>query len=358
MAEFHCPTKLYTGPGALRHLADYQAKRVLVVTDRFFSESGKAAEIGGLVPGADVRIFDKVVPDPPAALAAEGAAICEAWKPELLIALGGGSPMDCAKGIRAAYGEELAFVAVPTTSGSGSEVTSFSILTHDGVKHPLVDPGLQPDAAILDDSLLMALPRGLIADTGMDLLAHCMEALVATGRSGFTDALALHGIRTVLDLLPQSWQGVKSARLPLHEAASMAGIAFNNAGLGVCHGLAHAIGGVFHVPHGRLCAILLPPVMAFNASVAVKQYAVAARQCGLQSTTDRIAFRNLSQSVCHLRRSLRLPETLPEAGVEQNVWHRERERILEATLEDPCCRTNPVPVTREGVCQILKAVEP
>lgn len=358
MAVFHCPTKLCSGTGALKQLTEYRAQRVLIVTDSFFSGNGKAAEIGNMVKGAEVRIFDRVIPDPPAALAAEGAALCEEWKPQLLIALGGGSPMDCAKGIRAAYSGELIFIAIPTTSGSGSEVTSFSILTHEGVKYPLVSTQVQPDVAILDDSLLCGLPPTLIADTGMDLLAHCLEALVAEGRSGFTDALAIYGMRTALELLPPSYQGETKVRLALHEAASMAGMAFTHAGLGVCHALAHAIGGVLHLPHGRICAMLLPSVLAYNASMSMHRYAEAARQCGLQGATDRIALRNLTGSLVRLRRSLQLPENLSQAGIEKADWQRHLDGILDAALADPCCRTNPVPVTREGLRTILKAVEP
>ena len=170
--EFYCPTKIYTGVCALDALKTYAAQRVLVVTDRYFSQSGKAAQIGHLVPGAQVEIFDEVEPDPSAELAAKGAALCSRFCPELLIALGGGSPMDCAKGIRLAASEPMTFIAIPTTAGSGSEVTSFSILTHGGVKQVVLDPLLRPDAAILDPGLLDAIPRSLLADTGMDLVAH------------------------------------------------------------------------------------------------------------------------------------------------------------------------------------------
>ena len=358
MQIFHCPTKLYMGPGALDALGGFPAKRVLVVTDSFFSKNGTALEVGRRVPGAEVRIFDHVVPDPPASLAAEGAALCAQFRPQLLIALGGGSPMDCAKAIRLAAGEPMTFVAVPTTSGSGSEMTSFSILTHDGVKHPLVDPSLRPDAAILDDSLLTGLPPSLIADTGMDLLAHCLEALAATGASGFTDALAFEGARTTLALLPASCQGDRSVRLRLHEAASMAGMAFDNAGLGVCHALAHALGGAFHIPHGRLCAMLLPSVLSYNAPAAQEKYACLARLCGLPAATDRLAVRSLSAAIVRLRKQLHMPETLGQAGVTAAQWAEKQPQVLQAALADSCCQTNPVSVTEAGLRQLCKAVAP
>lgn len=356
MTEFSCSTKLYAGPDALDALKQYRAGRVLVVTDSYFSKSGLAMQVGARVPGAQVRVFDRVTPDPPASLAAEGAAVCREFRPELLIALGGGSPMDCAKAIRLAADLPMTFVAVPTTSGSGSEVTAFSILTHDGVKHPLVDPSLRPDAAILDDSLLEKLPPKLIADTGMDLLAHCMEALAATGRSGFTDALALHAAVTALDKLADSYHGDKTVRSGLHQAACMAGMAFDNAGLGLCHAMAHALGGVFHVPHGRLCAMLLPHVMAFNQPAALAQYALLARRCGLSAPTERMGLRNLSAAIVRLRTNLQMPGTLAQAGIARGAVERAANDIVTAALADGCCSTNPVPVTVQAVEKILKAV--
>lgn len=358
MAAFHCPTKIYTGENALQALRSFPSGRVLVVTDSFFSKSGKAAEIAQMVPGAQVQIFDRVVPDPPAALAAEGAALCRNFRPDVLIALGGGSPMDCAKAIKLAYGEQLTFVAVPTTSGSGSEMTSFSILTHKGVKHPLVDPALRPDAAILDGSLLQQLPSALIADTGMDLLAHCLEALVALNRTGFSDALACYGVKVVFQNLERSFRGDASVRLAIHEAASMAGMAFDNAGLGACHALAHAIGGVFHVPHGRLCAMLLPGVIEYNRAAGLRQYAALAKYCDLPAATDRLAVRNLIFSITRLQRTLLLPQNLTQAGVTKEQWKQNEDAIIQAALLDPCCKTNPVPVTREGLVEIIKAVRP
>ena len=358
MALFHCPTKIYAGEHGLEALRSYSAQRVLVVTDEFFARSGKALEVGRMVPGAQVQVFDQVTPDPPAELAARGAALCRHYHPDLLIALGGGSPMDCAKAIKLAYAEKLTFVAVPTTSGSGSEMTSFSILTHKGIKHPLVDPALRPDAAILDGSLLNGLPSSLIADTGMDLLAHCMEALVALGRSSFSDAMAFYGAKTVLENLACSFRGDASVRLSIHEAASMAGMAFDNAGLGVCHALAHALGGALHVPHGRLCAMLLPGVMAYNATVGLGQYAALARLCGISAPTDRLALRNLITAITGLQRTLLLPQNLRQAGVSKEQWEEKERAVIDAALIDPCCKTNPVHVTEDGLREILKAVIP
>lgn len=352
MTLFHCPVKIYTGPHALDALKACKAQRVLVVTDSYFSQSGKAMEVGRLVPGAEVRVFDRVTPDPTAELAAEGAALCTRYAPDLMIALGGGSPMDCAKAMRMASNQPMTFYAIPTTAGSGSEVTSFSVLTKDGVKHPLVDPSLRPDAAILDDSLLSSLPASLVADTGMDLLAHCMEAAVAVNRNGFTDGFSFYGAMTALSELPNAFGGSQEARGKLLEASTMAGISFDHAGLGLCHALAHVLGGAYHLPHGRLCAMVLPHVMAANERTAVHQYARLAKFCGLSGATDRLSLRSLTAAVIRLRTSLGMPGTLRQAGVEP-------EGILDlipAVLEDGCCKTNPVPVTAAMVEQILRAV--
>jgi len=356
MSVFRCTPKICTGPDALEQLRQIRANRVLLVTDQFFSENGTAVKIAGMVPGAETTIFDKVIPDPSAGLAAEGAALCTAVKPEVLLALGGGSVIDCAKGIRAAYDGELIFVAIPTTSGSGSEMTSYTILTKDGVKYPLVDERLRPDLTILEERLLEGLPPRLIADTGMDLLAHCMEALVGSRRNGFTDALAIYGVQTVFKLLIPSFQGDTSVRMGIHEAASMAGLAFDHAGLGLCHAMAHSMGGLFHIPHGRLCAMLLPHVITCNAAVSLGQYAELARRCGLSGVTDRLALRSLLAELHRLRTALRLPETLSQAGVGKAQLEEHRTAVISAALSDPCCKTNPIPVTEDVVAGILKAV--
>lgn len=358
MAVFQCAPKVISGHGSLKYLQTLTPRRVLVVTDSYFSESGIASKVASLLPDAQTEIFDRVVSDPPATLAAEGAALCRTWEPELLLALGGGSVIDCAKGIKAAVDGSLSFVAIPTTSGSGSEMTSYAILTKDHVKYPLIEESLRPDVTILDGDLLKNLPPSLIADTGMDMLAHCIEALGAVNHSGFTDALAICGIQTVFRSLVKSFRGDASVRQSLHEASSMAGLAFEHAGLGLCHGLAHSLGGMFPVPHGRLCAILLPAVMRFNGPAVQDRYALAAASCGLSAATERLAVRNLLAEICRLRRELRLPETLLQAGIEKEMWVEKRSLVIEATLADPCCRTNPVPVTSELVADVLKVVAP
>ncbi len=354
--EFYCPTKILSGLNALDGLKTWKASKVLVVTDSYFSQSGKAMEVAGLIPNAQIRVFDQVQPDPPAELAAKGAAVCNEFQPDLLLALGGGSALDCAKGIRLAASVSMTFAAIPTTAGSGSEVTSFSILTHKGVKQVVVDPLVRPDVAVLDGKLLSELPKSLIADTGMDLLAHCIEAIAATNHNGFTDALAIRGAALAFENLLLSWQGNKAVRGKLLEAATMAGMAFDNSGLGLCHAVAHVLGGAFHLPHGRLCAMILPKVMAYNASAATDQYARLAVGCGMTGATRSLLLRALQRELLQLQKAMVMPGSLQQAGIEPAQVQQQEGELVRAVLADPCCNTNPVPVTEESVRQILKAV--
>ena len=354
MTEFSCGTKIISGTGAVETLRTFGAKRALVVSDPFFAKNGTAERIARLA-AEQWRIFDKVAPDPSVLLAAEGTAAVKEFDPELVVALGGGSAMDCAKAMVYFSGSGAKLVAVPTTSGSGSEVTDFAILTHEGVKHPLVDGRLRPWAAILDDGLLTALPPGLVADAGFDVLAHAVEALAAKKAGAVTDALARDAFCTAFTALPQSFAGRQEARMPMHMAATMAGMAFTQAGLGVCHAMAHSLGGLYHLPHGRLNAILLPVVIDENTAAAEK-YAGLARAAGLGGSAEAIAVRNLKNALIRLRRQLRLPETLAQAGVEPGRVWRDREQILAAALADPCCDTNPVTVDAAMVGRILDGV--
>ena len=356
MDEFDCKTRVIAGAGAINRLADFEAKRVFLVTDPFFHKNGVAERVASCTGAEQVEVFADVKPDPTVELAAEGTAKLRSFHPDLILALGGGSAMDCAKAMAYFAKENAKLVAIPTTSGSGSEVTDFAILTHNKVKHPLVDKRLRPDAAILDSDLLDGLPAGLIADTGFDVLAHALEACVATKAGAFTDTLARDAFCSAFGALPASFAGRKEVRLKVHLAATMAGMAFSQAGLGLCHAMAHSLGGLFHVPHGRLNAILLPSVVACNAHVAGHKYAEIARAAGMGGSVDTIAVRNLRNGLIRLRRELKLPETLAQAGVSpRQVWSNTRQ-IVEATLEDPCCATNPMKVEDFLVRRILEEV--
>ncbi|MBQ8834147.1 MAG: iron-containing alcohol dehydrogenase [Oscillospiraceae bacterium] len=356
MEKFSCKTTILSGAGAICALGEMKGTRLFLVTDPFFVKNGMAQRVLEAAKCSHTEIFDKVQPDPTVELAAEGTARLRDFEADLLVALGGGSAMDCAKAMAYFAKGNYKFVAIPTTSGSGSEVTDFAILTHDKVKHPLVDPALRPDTAILDSDLLMELPRSLIADSGFDVLCHALEAYVAKDAGAISDLYAREAFSSAYASLPASYAGRKEVRLKVHVAATMAGMAFTQAGLGLCHALSHSLGGMFHVPHGRLNAILMPSIVSLNANAAGKKYAELARAAGLGGSAETIAVRNLKNGLVRLRRELGLPETLAQAGVPpRNVW-ASAAQIVQAALADPCCAANPVPVDDFMVRRILEEV--
>ncbi len=356
MERFFCKTRIITGPGSLASLSELHIKRLLIVADPYFYENGTVNHIAHISKAEHTEVFSKVAPDPSVALAAEGTQLVQTFTPDTILALGGGSAMDCAKAMAYFSGMPTRLVAVPTTSGSGSEVTDFAILTHNGVKHPLVDPKLQPDIAILDSDLLSSLPQKLIAETGFDLISHALEAWASTGAGTITDALCLQALQTAFSSLPRSYAGDQTARLPVHTAATMAGMAFSSAGLGLCHAIAHALGGEFHLPHGRLNAILLPAVLDCNAEAAGRRYAQLARRLNLSTGADPIALRALKSTLLRLRRELGLPATLAEAGIHPTQVEQKTDALVSAALSDPCCATNPVKPQAQHIRRIINEV--
>lgn len=356
MEEFSLATRIYAGAGAVSALETFGAKRLFLVTDPYFMKNGQAQRIAALAKAEQVEYFDRVQPDPTVALAAEGTARLRSFAPDLLVALGGGSALDCAKAMAYFAQGEYPLAAIPTTSGSGSEVTDFAILTHGKAKHPLVDRKLRPAAAILDSDLLGELPPGLIADTGFDVLTHALEAYVATGAGPFSDMYARESFRIAYAVLPASYAGKKEVRLRMHLASTMAGIAFSQAGLGVCHALSHSLGGLFHVPHGRLNAILLPAVIDCNANASISRYAELARCAGMGGSADAVALRNLKNGLLRLRRELGLPQTLAQAGIQPRELRENMPMVVETVLEDPCIETNPIKVEEFLIRRILEQV--
>lgn len=355
MEQFYCKTKILSGPGSVVRLKELGSQRLLMVADPYFTKDGTAMQIANLSGAGKIEIFDKIMPDPSTQLVAEGTALVQAFKPDTIVALGGGSTLDCAKAMAYFGGLAVRLVAIPTTSGSGSEVTDFAILTHGETKHPLIDEKMQPDVAILDGGLLKQLPKSLIADCGFDVLSHALESYVATNSSAITDALARDGFLLAFTHLSASFGGDVAVRQQIHTAATMAGMAFSQAGLGLCHAMAHALGGQFHLPHGRLNAILMPHILDQNTAASGK-YASLARYAGLGGSTDMLAVRNLKNALIRLRRELRLPQDLAQAGIASTQVREKTEKILQDVLADPCCKTNPVPVTGDMVRRVLEAV--
>lgn len=356
MEQFFCKTKIIAGVGAVAALENLHIQRLFLVCDPFFQKNGSAQAVLDAAKCLHSHVFSDVVPDPSVHLAAEGALALQNFKPDAVVALGGGSAMDCAKAMAYFSGCHPLLVAIPTTSGSGSEVTDFAILTHNGIKHPLVDDRLRPDITILDSDLVATLPPALIADGGFDLISHAMEAYVATNCGTFSDLLAADAFETALEKLLGSYNGDTSVRGHIHQAATMAGIAFSNAGLGLCHAISHSLGGAFHIPHGRLNAILLPTVIEKNTTVSCHRYAQLARQVGLSSGSDTMALRALKNALLRLRRNLQLPETLLQAGVSAAQVQQKMEELVSAALADPCCMTNPLPPDETIVRQIITEV--
>ena len=356
MESFSCKTRIVSGEGSLSYLQQLGAKRFLLVTDPFFVKNGMAQQVLRLSGAEETAVFDRVTPDPSVTLAAEGTELVRKFCPDTIAALGGGSTMDCAKAMAFFATEPVHLVAIPTTAGSGSEVTDFAVLTHGNTKHPLVDPRLCPEVAILDSSLVAKLPKKLVADGGFDVLTHALEALVSKNAGCISDALAKDAFRIAFGLLPAGYVGHQQARERIQQAATMAGMAFSQAGLGLCHALSHSLGGAFHIPHGRLNGILLPAVVRCNAHMCAGKYAALARSVGLAGSADTVAVRNLSNALTRLRRDLEMPQTLKEAGIEPGKVRFMAKELTETTLADPCCKTNPLPVEDYMVRRILEEV--
>lgn len=360
MERFQLKPTVYFGPDALSALEGLAGRRVLIVTDAFLAGSGLLDRVRAHLPGCTVEVFDRVEPDPSLALVAQGARCLAAFRPEGVVAFGGGSPMDCAKAMvefsRSLWaGPRPQFYAVPTTAGTGSEVTSFAVLTDTerGVKYPVVDDALLPDGAILDASLLAGAPPAVTADTGMDVLTHAAEAYVAKGASPFSDALAEKAFTLAYGNLKEAHTtpGESRAKERMLLASCLAGMAFNPAGLGASHALAHALGGRLHVPHGRLNALLLPHVVRFNAADpgAAEKYGRLAKLCGLAGNA-----RALAAAVERLRLALKLPDKLTACGVDLAEVEGVLEDVTASALADRCAPSNPRPLTAADVRALLK----
>ncbi|RLR18468.1 iron-containing alcohol dehydrogenase, partial [Sodalis-like symbiont of Bactericera trigonica] len=291
--------KVYFGEDAIKALGQLDHKKVGIVTDSFMATSGKTHYLISEMLQASVFIYSDVKPDPSVEILQAGAAQFRALKPDVIIALIGGSSLDAAKGIKATLkeyfpGHAIDLIAIPTTSGSGSEVTYYAIISdpQNGRKYPLIAEELVPDYAILDPHLVLSVPRQVAVDTGMDVLTHAIEALVSSGANDFSDALAEKTIALTWQYLPGIFQDEKDikARMHMHNTSCMAGMAFNSAGLGLVHGLAHALGGMLHIPHGKINTMLLTLVIDWNARHAphaLPRYLKCAAIMGIQTGSQK-----------------------------------------------------------------------
>lgn len=376
MKRFKIKTEILFGEGALDYLKELKNKKVFIVTDPFMVKSGTIEKLTNNLKESEVCVFSEIVPDPPIELVVSGIEMLKEFNPDIVIALGGGSAIDATKAIidfskKLVKLNEIKFIAIPTTSGTGSEVTSFSVITdkQKGVKYPLVSDELLPDIAILDPELVRTVPNFITADTGMDVLTHALEAYVSKNATDFSDALAEKAATLVFKYLLKAYEDGNDieAREKMHNASCLAGLAFNEASLGVNHGIAHVLGGKFHVPHGRTNSILLPHVIEYNADItgynsrefseAAEKYARIAKIVGLQGSNTRGLVKNLINEIKKMQKAMNMPTTLRECKVDIDEVNRLEGEVAKLALKDACTETNPRIPDEKDIILILNKIK-
>lgn len=378
MKSFEITTKVYFGDQALDRLAEIPYNKVLIITDPFMAQSSMIDLVTDPLKRAnkEFEIFKDVVPDPPIEKISEGVKKMLEYKPEVLVAVGGGSAIDSSKSIREfalrvdPYAK-VGLIAIPTTSGTGSEVTSFAVVSDpkEKMKYPLVSESLTPDEAILDAELVKSVPPAVTADTGMDVFTHALEACVSTNRSDFTNALAEKAIEICGVFLLRAYLDGNDthARQKMHSASCLAGLAFNTASLGLNHGMAHQLGATFHIPHGRANAMLLPHIIEFNSDInkhsksqkeylpAVKRYATVAQILGLSSYNKIMTVRSLVNWVQFMLKEMDIPLSISQMGtISKEEYFNAIDRMADAALADACTATNPRVPSKEDVVKMYQ----
>ncbi|MEB9370732.1 bifunctional acetaldehyde-CoA/alcohol dehydrogenase [Bacillus cereus] len=391
MQWFKLPPKVFFEKHATQYLAKMpNISRAFIVTDPGMVELGYVDTVTHYLQqhlnDVKVGVFSEVEPDPSDETVFKGAEMMRSFKPDVIIALGGGSAMDAAKGMWLFYeypetkffgikqkfldirkrtckfptlGQKAQFVAIPTTSGTGSEVTPFAVITDkkNNIKYPLADYELTPDVAIIDPQFVMTVPPHVTADTGMDVLTHAIEAYVSIMANDYTDGMALKAIDLVFKYLPRAYKNGndEEAREKMHNASAIAGMAFANAFLGINHSLAHKLGPEFHIPHGRANAILMPHVIRYNAIkprkhalfpkyehfVADERYAYIARTLGLPASTVEEGVESLVQAIISLGKELNINMSIAGQGVKQEAFENVVDVLSERAFEDQCTPANP-----------------
>ena len=404
MQWFKIPNKIYFEAGSLGYLEKMpDISKAFIVTDEGMVKLGYVDKVLYYLRKREKyvhsQIFAEVESDPSFETIKKGVEMMNNFRPDVIIALGGGSPIDAAKGMWLFYehpdadiegmklkfmdirkrtykfpklGTKAQMVAIPTTSGTGSEVTSFAVITdkEKNKKYPLADYELTPDVAIVDTDLVMSLPKSITADTGMDVLTHALEAYVSNMASDYTDGLAEKAVELVFKNLRDAYNdgSNKYAREKMHNSSTIAGMAFTNAFLGVCHSMAHKIGAEFHLPHGRINAILLPYVIKYNGVddptkfvsfpkyeyyVAKHKYAEISRRMNFPAFTDDEGLESLVREVDKLRADVGIPKSFKEAGIDEKEWLAKVDILADRAFEDQCTSANPrVPLVSE-IKQIL-----
>lgn len=400
------PNKIYFQPGCISYLSKMEGiKRVLIVTDPMMVKLGYVDRmIYQLNKNMDhpiIEIFNEVEPDPDLVTVRRGTEVMNLFQPDTIIALGGGSPIDAAKAMWLFYeapesdfigmaqkfldirkrvytfpkvGRKAKFVAVPTTSGTGSEVTSFAVISDrsTNMKYPLADYELTPDVAIVDPEFVLSLPAPVVAPTGMDVLTHAIEAYVSIMASDYTDGLAIKAIQLIFEYLPRSYKnGAKDplAKEKVHNASCIAGMAFTNAFLGLNHSIAHKLGGEFHLAHGLANSVLMPYIIEYNGVtnpskltsfpkyeryIAAERYAEIATALGMPSNSPEEGVKLLAQAIRDLAKELNLPLTFKECGVDEQTYLDAIEDLSYKAFEDQCTTANPrLPKVKE-IQEILR----
>lgn len=385
MARFTLPRDLYHGKGALEALKDLKGSKAIVVVG-----GGSMKRFGFLdkvvenlkAAGMQVQLFEGVEPDPSVETVMKGAQAMQAFEPDWIVAIGGGSPIDAAKAMWAFYEypdttfEDLCipfnfpslrtkarFCAIPSTSGTATEVTAFSVITDyaKGVKYPLADFNITPDVAIVDPDLAETMPAKLTAHTGMDAMTHAIEAYVSTLHCDYTDPLALHAIKMISKDLVASYNGDMAARDRMHNAQCLAGMAFSNALLGIVHSMAHKTGAAYsggHIVHGCANAMYLPKVIRFNAKepAAAQRYAEIAAFLGYEGSTAELVDA-LIDHINGLNRQLNIPSCIRdyEGGIiDEKEFMQKLAQVAELAVGDACTGSNPRTITPEQMQKLLK----
>lgn len=403
MQWFKVPEKIYFEAGSIAYLEKMpNIERAFIVTDEGMVKLGYVDKILYHLRNRQhyvhSEIFSEVESDPSFDTIMKGVEAMKNFKPDVIIALGGGSPIDAAKGMWLFYehpeadpeglklkfmdirkrtykfpklGTKCQMVAIPTTSGTGSEVTSFAVITdkEKNKKYPLADYELTPDVAIVDPDLVMSLPKSVTADTGMDVLTHALEAYVSNMASDYTDGLAEKAVEIVFEYLEKAYDDGtnKLAREKMHNASTIAGMAFTNAFLGVNHSIAHKIGAEFHLPHGRINAILLPYVVRYNSTkptkfvsfpkyeyfIADKKYYEMAKKVGLKADNVEEGINSLIEKIKEMNEHMNIPKSFKDAGIDENEFLSKVDMLADRAFEDQCTTANPrVPLVSE-IKQIL-----
>ncbi|QSX04851.1 iron-containing alcohol dehydrogenase [Sedimentibacter sp. zth1] len=383
MSRFTLPRDLYYGKGSLETLKTLKGKKAIVVVG-----GGSMKRFGFLDTivsylndaNIEVKLFENVEPDPSVETVLRGAEAMKEFNPDWIIAVGGGSPIDAAKAMWTFYEypettfedlitpfnfpelrQKAKFIAIPSTSGTATEVTAFSVITDyaKGIKYPLADFNITPDIAIVDPTLAETMPQKLTAHTGMDALTHAVEAYVSTLNSPFTDPLALKAIEMVFDYLPASYNGDMNAREQMHYGQCLAGMAFSNALLGIVHSMAHKTGAAFstgHIPHGCANAIYLPYVIKFNAKCAEQRYADIAKFVGLTGNNNAELINNLCDKIDNYNAKFNIPKTLKEFGIVEEEFKQKVKEISELAISDACTGSNPRAITTEEMEKLFNCI--